>query len=132
MNPNSNFFRGTFHILDSDHVRDVRLPRHVEPDVYQLELIPIIEEGNFTILGKLSFQFAFNEDMTQNDTSLASKIYFHAKEIQVLEETVDVYDDNGVYLRFFQLLNYWDKFVKYLDSKGHYFLSKGLWIFEKR
>ena len=34
-------------------VRDVRLPRHLKPELYKLELLPFIIPDNFTIRGHL-------------------------------------------------------------------------------
>jgi hypothetical protein len=73
-------------ILTNDEyfVRDVRLPRHVVPDHYDLELQPIIKEENFTTFGSVVLTFTVSEEETLtvngNQTAvaiprLAAKLY---------------------------------------------------------
>ena len=38
-----------------------RLPRHIIPSEYAAEMIPFIEEGNFTIAGHVDMAFSFSE-----------------------------------------------------------------------
>jgi hypothetical protein len=54
-----HLFRGSFHLLTEDEVfvSDVRLPRHIVPDNYNVEMVPFILEGNFTIAGEMQMEF---------------------------------------------------------------------------
>ena len=47
------FHRGTFHLLDAKmgHVRDIRIPRHVVPEQYDLSMTPYFQDNNFTVKG---------------------------------------------------------------------------------
>ncbi len=48
---------------DSDlYVKDVRLPRHVIPKTYVLELQPNLIEGDFTTSGSLRLEFEVEAD----------------------------------------------------------------------
>ena len=62
---------GDFTILTEDEyfVRNVRLPRHVVPEHYELNLMPIIEEGNFTTYGYVKLHFRVVEKEMQSPVS---------------------------------------------------------------
>ena len=40
------------------------LPRHIIPDHYDIELTPIIKEGNFTTSGSVKLTFTVSEEET--------------------------------------------------------------------
>ncbi len=65
-----------------------RIPRHMIPVHYDLRLIPFLEEGNFTTSGELELVADFDDAV--NDPYYHSRIYFHAREIAVDEESVSV------------------------------------------
>ena len=45
-----------------------RLPRHIIPSEYAAEMIPFIEEGNFTIAGHVDMAFSFSEVLQRFNT----------------------------------------------------------------
>jgi aminopeptidase N len=61
---------------------DVRLPRAVKPDSYEIKIIPFIYEGNFTFSGKVS--------VIVNVTETTSNITLHFNDIKIYEDTVTV------------------------------------------
>ncbi len=84
--PGVPFYKGTFQILTEGYLKDVRLPRHFLPSFYEVELTPIIEEGDFTIGGSMVLTGSLDADA--NDASFHDKIYMHSKEIAIDEESV--------------------------------------------
>ena len=68
-------------ILTNDEyfVRDVRLPRHVVPDHYDLELQPIIKEENFTTFGSVVLTFTVSEEETLSPVS-TRPLLFHGRQ----------------------------------------------------
>jgi hypothetical protein len=61
---------------------DVRLPRAVIPDSYNIKIIPFIYEGNFTFNGEVV--------VTVNVTETTSNVTLHFNDIKVYEDTVTV------------------------------------------
>ncbi len=89
--PGKVFHRGTLYLASEDYVSDVRLPKHIDPYVYELELVPIIEEGNFTVLGKMDLHYTFSPEL-ETDSSYFNQVVLHAKDIAIKEDTVRVTD----------------------------------------
>ena len=56
--------RGDFTLLTKEEmfVKDVRLPKHVVPQHYDVHLTPFIEEGNFTTSGSVTLTFTVVKD----------------------------------------------------------------------
>jgi len=63
-------------------VKNVRLPRSVLPRHYDVRLFPILEVGNFTILGQVSIDVECNSD--------TDRIILHSQDIIVDPKTVQV------------------------------------------
>lgn len=85
---NVKFYSGS---VASKKKIDVRLPRSVVPDTYELRLIPFIWEGNFTFNGEVSILVNVTED-TKNIT-------LHATDMKIDEAATTVREyglsDNG-------------------------------------
>nr|CAD7593835.1 unnamed protein product [Timema genevievae] len=64
---------------------DVRLPRAIKPDSYDIKIIPFIVEGNFTFHGAVSIVLNVTQD-TRNVT-------LHVNDIKVLQDTVEVVEE---------------------------------------
>ena len=82
------FQRGTFQLLTEGFLGDIRLPRHLTPTAYDVELMPFIEEGNFTTDGSVRLHADFN-DSVENGAA-HNKIYMHVKQIAIDEGSVYV------------------------------------------
>lgn len=78
------FRRGTFQLMEDGFLDDVRLPRHIIPSNYILDIVPVVREGNFTSTGSLRINFQFFEDGA--DPSYHDKVYLHTKETVINEE----------------------------------------------
>ena len=61
-------------------VTDVRLPRHLTPEKYHLELVPFIVPGNLTIRGKVGIEMLCN--------LAASNVTLHAVDIDIENSTL--------------------------------------------
>lgn len=61
---------------------DVRLPRAVIPDSYNIKIIPFIHEGNFTFNGEVA--------VVVNVTETTSNITLHFNDIKIYEDTITV------------------------------------------
>ena len=61
-------------------VTDVRLPRHLSPELYTLELVPFIIPDNFTIRGNVEIRMLCNE--------ASNNVTLHAADILVENSTV--------------------------------------------
>jgi aminopeptidase N len=61
---------------------DVRLPRAVIPDSYNIKIIPFIYEGNFTFNGEVA--------VIANITETTSNITLHFNDIKIYEDTITV------------------------------------------
>ncbi|KAK2705033.1 aminopeptidase N-like isoform X3 [Artemia franciscana] len=59
-----------------------RLPRHFSPILYTVRLLPIIEEGNFTIFGDVTIDMVCNEN--------TNHIVLHINDMDVHQETIKV------------------------------------------
>ncbi len=83
--------RGTLTLVDEtvEYVRDVRLPRHLMPSNYNVELTPIIEETDFTIPGKATITFVY-DSASELSSFDRQKIYMHSKEIAINLSSVKV------------------------------------------
>ena len=68
-------------------VRDVRLPTHLEPVNYKLELVPFIIPDNFTIRGQAEIQVTCHQP--------SRNITLHAADITIDNDTVAVFDNDG-------------------------------------
>ncbi|OAD60670.1 Aminopeptidase 2 [Eufriesea mexicana] len=80
---------------------DVRLPRSVIPDSYDLWLIPFIQVGNFTFNGEVKILVNVTED-TKNVT-------LHAMDMDIDESFTNIKEYNGVQT---------EKVVKIVDQKN--------------
>lgn len=65
-------------------VRDVRLPRHLEPLHYNLELVPFLIPDNFTIRGRVEIEVLCRLP--------ATNITLHAADLEIDNSTVTVSD----------------------------------------
>ncbi len=62
----TNMHIGTLTILNKEvemYVKDVRLPGHITPSEYSIELEPHIEEGDFTIDGSVEMTFTVGNNI---------------------------------------------------------------------
>lgn len=71
----------------SAKVTDVRLPVHLEPIKYKLELVPFIIPNNFTIRGNVKIQVLCHHP--------SSNITVHAADLSINNDTVVVADEDG-------------------------------------
>ena len=93
------FHIGTFQLLTPEigHLRDIRLPRHLEPLLYTVDLVPFIDEGtNFTTAGKMRMiatqaGIAGGQDVAE----FSNKFVLHSKDIIIHEDTVSLRRFNG-------------------------------------
>lgn len=83
------FHRGTFQLMTDGFLGDIRLPRHLMPVVYDVELVPFILEDNFTTLGALEIHLDFNESVG-DAAAHHNKVYMHVKEIAIDEDSVEI------------------------------------------
>ena len=73
-------------------VTDVRLPRHLSPELYTLELVPFIVPDNFTIRGNVEIQMLCNE--------ASNNVTLHVADILVENSTVTLKEtDTGREIR---------------------------------
>lgn len=73
-------------------VTDVRLPRHLSPELYTLELVPFIVPDNFTIRGNVEIQMLCNE--------ASNNVTLHVADILVENSTVTLKEtDSGREIR---------------------------------
>lgn len=70
----------------TEEILDVRLPRSVIPHSYKLKLMPFLIEGNFTFHGEVTILVNVTED--------TSNITLHADELEILESSVNIYDNS--------------------------------------
>ena len=68
-------------------VRDVLLPRHLNPINYKLELVPFIIPDNFTIRGSVEIEIAC--------LLASSNITLHAADLKIENDTIRVLDENS-------------------------------------
>jgi len=68
-------------------VRDVLLPRHLNPINYKLELVPFIIPDNFTIRGSVEIEVAC--------LLSSSNITLHAADLQIENDTIRVVDEDS-------------------------------------
>ena len=68
-------------------VDDIRLPRHLMPEKYNIRLTPFILEGNFTINGHVEIDL----NVVDVDEEISS-ITLHIRQIEIIEDTVEVKD----------------------------------------
>ena len=81
--------RASFNLLLSDeYVKDVRLPTHIVPMEYDVEMIPFIVEDNFTIAGSMQLEFFYREDQIGSDMDLKREIKLHRNYIAIHEASV--------------------------------------------
>ncbi len=81
----SQFRRGRFSVLTSEqsHVRDIRLPPHIEPVRYEVELTPFLDPDNFTIRGYVKMEFDHIKERHNSN-----RIYLHIRETAIDEDSV--------------------------------------------
>lgn len=82
----------SFHIFmedgDTTHVQDgIFLPNHVIPTVYEVELDPRIDEGDFEIPGTMKLHFQVDLD---EDDHVMHKIVLHSKNTLILEDSISI------------------------------------------
>lgn len=69
-------------------VRDVRLPRHLKPELYTLELLPFIIPDNFTIRGRL--------ELTMSCQTVSKNVTLHVADMTLDNDTITLTDtENG-------------------------------------
>lgn len=81
------FHKGSFNLLTPElsHVRDVRLPTHMRPFLYRVNLIPHFEGDENTVDGAMIFIMV--HDNTEPDTlKYPNQAVMHAKNIVIHEE----------------------------------------------
>ena len=91
--------------------RNVRLPRHVLPRHYDIKLLPIIEKGNFSILGDIAIDLECKQE--------TDRIILHSADIVVDDTSVKVFYLFRLY--FFIFLNR----CNILVSSNLFFSGKG-------
>ena len=65
-------------------MRDVRLPRHLKPELYTVELLPFIIPDNFTIRGRL--------ELTMNCLSVSKNVTLHVADMELDNDTITLTD----------------------------------------
>ena len=85
---------GLFNVFNEGFVKDVRLPTHIIPEKYELELIPFLEPENFTIDGKLTFNFRYH----YVSDYYVDKIFLNLKNIYLKFDTVVAYNERELAL----------------------------------
>jgi len=65
-------------------VRDVRLPRHLKPELYKLELLPFIIPDNFTIRGHL--------ELTLECVAVSKNVTLHVADMTLNNDTITLTD----------------------------------------
>ena len=71
----------------AEKVRDVRLPRHLEPEKYTVRLVPFIIPDNFTINGYT--------EILMNCVQSANNVTVHIKNMTIFENRVEVVEVGG-------------------------------------
>ena len=92
MNENkAQFHKGSFHLIDPDmgFVSDIRLPRHLEPFAYTVELTPFFESRDYTVDGFVRAVLRHDQNV-ENDFEYINRIVFHCKDIIIDENLVEV------------------------------------------
>ena len=83
------FRRGVFSILTSAEgyvTSKMRLPRHLLPQIYDVKILPILENENYTTLGEVSLALDLQEET--EDEGNWDKITIHAKQMIIHEDSV--------------------------------------------
>ena len=65
-------------------MRDVRLPRHLKPELYTVELLPFIIPDNFTIRGRL--------ELTMECLSVSKNVTLHVADMELDNDTISLTD----------------------------------------
>jgi len=68
--------------ISSDKLKDVRLPMNVLPERYRLQLLPILEEGNFTTQGEMELDLLVK--------SKTDQIVLHSVNLEIDENSVSL------------------------------------------
>ena len=92
MNENQpQFIKGTFQVLDPEvgFVSDIRIPRHLEPFAYTLELTPFFESRNYTVDGYIRAVLR-HERNSEESPEFINRVVFHSKDIVIDHNTVEV------------------------------------------
>ena len=66
-------------------VTEPRLPKHLKPHFYKLEIVPFLDEGNLTFSGRVVITIEVLEDNSKNVT-------FHCQDLQILNTTIILKD----------------------------------------
>ena len=69
-------------------VRDVRLPRHMKPELYNLQLLPFIIPENFTIDGHL--------ELTMVCQSVGKNVTLHMADMKLGNMTIYIWGKKGL------------------------------------
>lgn len=87
----SYFHKGTFQLFlpDNAYLTDVRLPVHLEPTLYFIDLVTHIEEDNFNVDGSARILLR-HVGSNNEDNEYASRIVMHAKDIVIHEESIQL------------------------------------------
>ena len=81
--------KGTFQLLTEGFLTEgMRLPTYLLPQRYEVELIPVLEEGSFITLGRVSVELVAGADATGAEKS----VVLHSKYTHVDEATVALVD----------------------------------------
>ena len=64
----------------------MRLPRHLLPQIYDVKILPILENENYTTLGEVSLALDLQEET--EDEGNWDKITIHAKQMIIHEDSV--------------------------------------------
>ncbi|KAB0800418.1 hypothetical protein PPYR_06158 [Photinus pyralis] len=70
--------------VPKEKIVDIRLPRSILPDAYDVKLIPFILEGNFTFKGEITIRV--------NVTEAVSNITLHSDELEINQKSITVND----------------------------------------
>ena len=83
--------KGSFNLLTATEgfVKDIRLPRHLEPTIYSLDLIPFFEERNFEVDGGVRIILKHGASVTV-DNEYRRRIAMNIKDIVIHENLTEV------------------------------------------
>jgi aminopeptidase N len=104
-----------------EKVTDVRLPRHLEPEQYDLKLTPFIIPDNWTINGYVEISMLCKSD--------GNNVTLHSTDIEIENKTVTLQDENGASLQISRYSYDHDRefFILHLAEnlvKGHRYTVK--------
>ncbi len=93
--PSVPFRRGTFQLLTDGYLTEgIRLPRHMMPQRYEVQLVPVLEEGNFITHGEVSIELAFDAS-GMGGVEDAERVVLHSRYTHIDEDSVVLTDSAG-------------------------------------